>query len=44
MISQHVSVHDDEHIVGGLVGGFVVVVVVDQDQHNDKESRDHEGK
>ena len=34
---QHASVQvDDEHLVGGL-GLVVVVVVVDQDEHNDKE-------
>ena len=33
---QHASEQvDDEHRVGGL--GLVVVVVVDQDEHDDKE-------
>ena len=37
---QHASVEVDDDLVGGLID----VVVVDQDQHNDKESRDHEAK
>ena len=33
---QHASEQvGDEHLVGGL--GLIVVVVVDQDEHNDKE-------